>query len=98
MLEPTFKSTNILPTNNSNWPQLRDKTIDAAMDKADPITNTAQRSAAFGQIDKMITEQVPAVPWLWDKTTGIRSKDVNGVINGFNATWDITYTSLKGSS
>jgi peptide/nickel transport system substrate-binding protein len=95
MLEPTFKSTNILPTNNSNWPQLRDKTIDAAMEKADPITNPAQRAAAFGQIDKMITEQVPAVPWLWDKTTGIRSKDVNGVINGFNATWDVTYTSLK---
>ncbi len=95
MLEPTFKGTNILPTNNVNWPQFRDKAVDAAMDKADPITDTAERSQAFGEIDKQITEQVPGVPWLWDKTLGIRAKDVVGVINSFNASWDISYTSLK---
>jgi peptide/nickel transport system substrate-binding protein len=98
MLEPTFKGTNILPTNNVNWPQFRDKAVDTAMDQADPITNAAQRAAAFGRIDRMITEQVPGVPWLWDRTLGIRSKDVNGVINAFNASWDISYSSLKGSS
>ena len=95
MLEPTFKGTNILPTNNVNWPQFRDKAVDAAMDQADPITNAAQRAAAFGRIDRMITEQMPGVPWLWDRTLGIRSTDVNGVINTFNASWDITYTSLE---
>jgi peptide/nickel transport system substrate-binding protein len=95
ILEPTFKGSNILPTNNSNWPQFNDPAVDAAMTKADPITDAAQRAAAFGEIDKQITAQVPGIPWLWDKTLGIRSKDVNGVINAFNASWDVTYTSLK---
>jgi peptide/nickel transport system substrate-binding protein len=95
MLEPTFKGSNILPTNNSNWPQFNDSAVNSAMDAADPLTNPAQRAAAFGKIDRMITDQVPGVPWLWDKTTGIRSQNVNGVINDFNASWDLSFTSLK---
>jgi peptide/nickel transport system substrate-binding protein len=95
MLEPTFKGTNILPTNNVNWPQFKDSSVDSAMDKADPLTDPAPRQEAFGQIDTQITEQAPGVPWLWDKTLGIRSKDVNGVINAFNASWDVSFSSLK---
>jgi peptide/nickel transport system substrate-binding protein len=95
MLEPTFKGSNILQSNNVNWPQLNDKAIDDAMTSADPITDATERAAAFGKIDRMITEQAPAVPWLWDKTTGIRSKNVNGVINAFNASWDLSFSSIK---
>jgi peptide/nickel transport system substrate-binding protein len=94
MLEPTFNGKAILPTNNSNWPQLNDPAVNAAMAKADPLTGDA-RNQAFGEIDKMITAQAPAVPWLWDKATGIESKNVNGVLNKFNAAWDLTYTSIK---
>jgi peptide/nickel transport system substrate-binding protein len=95
MLGPTFNGKNIIPTNNSNWPQLNDASINAAMDAADPIIDPAKRAAAWGAIDKQITAQAPGVPWLWDRTAGISSKNVNAVLNKFNASWDLTYTSLK---
>jgi peptide/nickel transport system substrate-binding protein len=95
MLEPTFKSTAINPTNNYNYAQFRDKAVDAAMEKADPITDPTKRATAFAEVDKMITAKIPEVPWFFDKTAGIHSKDVNGVLNKFNASWDLTYTSLK---
>ena len=31
----------------------------------------------------MITDDAPAIPFVWDKTTLLRSKDVNGVANGY---------------
>lgn len=94
MLEPTFNGKSILPTNNSNWPQLNDPKVNAAMANADPLTGAA-RYKAWGAIDKQITAEMPGVPWLWDKATGIESKNVNGVLNKFNASWDLTYTSIK---
>jgi hypothetical protein len=33
--------------------------------------------------------------WIWDNDVNIRSKNVNGVQSKFNASWDVTYTSLK---
>src|SRR4051794_14797983 len=35
MLDPTFNGKNIVPTNNSNWPQLNDPKINQAMTKAE---------------------------------------------------------------
>jgi peptide/nickel transport system substrate-binding protein len=95
VLEPTFKGSNIVQVNNSNWPQLNDPAIDRAMEKADPLVSPQARAKAFGAIDKQITAQAPGVPWLWDNTMGIMSKDVNGVLNKFNASWDLSFTSLK---
>ena len=34
-------------------------------------------------------------PFVWDQTTLLRSKDVNGVANGYTTTWDFSFTSLK---
>ena len=34
---------------------------------------------AWADIDKMIIDDAPAIPFVWDKTTLIRSKNVNGV-------------------
>jgi hypothetical protein len=31
----------------------------------------------------------------WDNGVNLRSKNVNGVQSKFNASWDVTYTSLK---
>ncbi|MFL5827924.1 MAG: ABC transporter substrate-binding protein [Thermoleophilaceae bacterium] len=95
MLDPTFNGKNIVPVNNSNWPQLNDSAVNAALEKAAPITDPTQRAQAYGNIDKQITALAPGVPWLWDKATGIESKNVNGVLNKFNAAWDLSYTSLK---
>jgi peptide/nickel transport system substrate-binding protein len=95
MLDPTFNGKNIVAVNNSNWPQLNDPKINAAMAAATPITDLSKRAQAWADIDKSITEASPAVPWLWDKGLGIESKDVNGVMNVFNAAWDLSFTSLK---
>jgi peptide/nickel transport system substrate-binding protein len=95
ILDPTFNGKNILPTNNSNWPQLNDPTINAAMAKAEEIQDPAQRAAAWGAIDKQVTADAPGVLWLWDTQPQLQASNVNGVINKFNATWDFSFTSLK---
>ncbi len=95
MLEPTFKGKNIaLEGNNNNLPQLDDPKIDAAMDKAATVQGD-ERLKAYGEIDKMIVAQAPAVPFVWDKTTVIWSKDVAGAANDYVTLLDFSFTSLK---
>jgi peptide/nickel transport system substrate-binding protein len=94
-LDPTFNGKNILPANNSNISQLNDPKINAAMRDAEVITDADARARAWAEIDKMITAQAPVIPWNWDKQPVIRSKDVNGVVNQFNAQWDLSFTSVK---
>jgi peptide/nickel transport system substrate-binding protein len=95
VLDPTFNGKNILPANNSNWPQLDDPAINSAMDKAETILDTKQRAQAWGKIDDMITAAAPGVLWLWDKGPSIWSKNVNPVLNQENASWDLSFISLK---
>jgi len=95
MLDPTFKGANIFKEGgNNNLAQLDDPKIDAAMDKAAGLQG-AERLKAWAEIDKMITAQAPAVPFDWDKTTLIWSKDVQGVGNEYYTLLDFTFTSLK---
>jgi peptide/nickel transport system substrate-binding protein len=95
MLEVTFKGANIAKDGgNNNLAQLNDPKIDAAMDKASTLQGDA-RIKAWADIDKQITADAPAVPFDWDKTTIIWSKDVNGVGNGYYDGLDFSYTSLK---
>ncbi len=95
MLEPTFKGSNIsLSGNNNNLAQLNDPKIDAAMDKA-ALLQGDERLKAYGEIDKMITLDAPAVPFDWDKTTVIWSKNVQGVVNDYYTTLDFDFASLK---
>ena len=95
MLEVTFKGKNIAPDGgNNNLAQLNDPKIDAAMDKASTLQGDA-RIKAWADIDKQITADAPAVPFDWDKTTIIWSKDVNGVGNGYYDGLDFSYASLK---
>ena len=37
----------------------------------------------------------PGILWLWDKGPSLESKNVNGVLNQENASWDLAFTSLK---
>jgi len=95
MLEVTFKGANIAKGGgNNNLAQLDDPKIDAAMDKASGLQGDA-RLKAWADIDKMITAAAPAVPFDWDKTTIIWSKDVNGVGNPYYDAADFSFTSLK---
>lgn len=95
MLEPTFKGSLIAEDGgNINYSMLRDPKIDAAMDKA-ALAEGDDRLKQWAAIDKMIIEQAAAIPFIWDKTTLVRSKNVKGVGNPYIALWDFSYTSIE---
>jgi peptide/nickel transport system substrate-binding protein len=95
ILDPTFNGKNIIPSNNVNYSQLDVPAINKAMDRAELLTDANQRAQAWAQIDRMVTEQAPLVPWIWDKYPLIESKDVQGVPSQVNTSWDLAWTSLK---
>ena len=96
MLDPTFNGENVVPENNSNWPQLDVPEINKAIDDAPLIDDLDERDQAWGDVDTMITEQARRpIPYIWDDQANIQSADVAGVINKFNANWDLSFTSLK---
>jgi len=95
MLDPTFNGKNIVPTNNSNWPQLDVPAINKAMDKAETVVGADARAQAWANIDKMVMEQAAAITWQWDKPILVRSANVNPVLNKANAAWDLSSLSLK---
>ncbi len=90
-----FDSQSIEPENNTNWPQLRNARVDAAIVRAQSITQPAARARAWGQVDRIVTGLAPAVPWFWDRTPNIESRDVQGVIAQWNAAWDLSFSSLR---
>jgi peptide/nickel transport system substrate-binding protein len=96
MLNLTFSGKEINSVNNSNWSLLDVPEINRAIADAREITDQDERNKAWGEIDTMIMEQAPAIPWIWDNQANIASADVAGVINKFNANWDLSFTSLKG--
>lgn len=95
MLDPTFNGENLVPENNSNWPQLDVPEINKAINDATLIDDLGERNQAWGDVDTMISEQAPAIPFIWDDQANIQSADVAGVINKANANWDLSFTSLK---
>jgi peptide/nickel transport system substrate-binding protein len=95
VLDPTFNGKYIVSANNSNWPLLNDPKINADLDKANTLTDPTARANAYGAIDKEITATAGAIPWFWDKQANIESKNVKGVIAKWNASWDLSFTSVK---
>ena len=55
----------------------------------------AARDKAWAKIDDEITAGGYVDMWIWDNDVNIRSKNVLGVQSKFNASWDVTYTSVK---
>src|SRR3954451_5709187 len=94
MLEPVFKGSLITETGNINYSQLKDPKVDDAMNKA-ALLNGEPRLQAWADIDKMIIGDAAAIPFLWDKTTLIRSKNVNGVAASYSTAWDLNFSSIK---
>jgi peptide/nickel transport system substrate-binding protein len=94
MLQPVFDGRAITATGNTNFSQLDDPAINAAMVRAQLLTGKA-RAGAWGAIDDMILADAAAVPLQWDVVTLIRSKDVAGLPNSVFDSWDLSYMSLK---
>ena len=95
MLDATFNGKNILQQGNVNWPQLNVPAINDAMAQAALLPAGTDRNKAWAAVNKLIAEQAPAIPWLWDKTAIINSKDLNAVANNYTTTHDLAFTSLK---
>jgi peptide/nickel transport system substrate-binding protein len=93
MLQPVFDGASIAPAGNTNYSQLDDPAVDAAMARAQTATGE-HRALEWGRIDTMIMQRAPAVPLQWDVATLIRSKDVHGVPNVLFDNWDLAYTSV----
>jgi peptide/nickel transport system substrate-binding protein len=95
MLEPVFKGSLInRSSGNINYSMLNDPKVDDAMNKAALLEGDA-RLKAWADIDKMIVEDAAGIPFIWDKTTLVRSKNVIGVANPYIALWDFSFTSIK---
>jgi peptide/nickel transport system substrate-binding protein len=95
MLDPTFNGENIIPSQNSNWPELDVPEVNKAIDDAKLVTDTAERAQAWADVNKMITEQAPAIPYMWDYQVISASPNVRGVQNGYSTTWDWNFTSIR---
>jgi peptide/nickel transport system substrate-binding protein len=95
MLDAPFNGDNILQANNNNWSELNVPAINAAMNAAALVPAGTERNKAWAKINHMIAEQAPAIPFIWDKAALVQSKDVVGVANGYYATHDLAFTSLR---
>ena len=89
-----FNGTAITQANNSNWPQLNNPQVNAAMSKASTVSDPTQRKQAWANVDKLITEQAPAVEWQWSKDPLVQGTGVHGVMAEWNADWDLAYSSV----
>ena len=95
MIDPVFNGKNIVPSGNVNYSQTNDPELNKLMDSAELETDQTKRADEWGHIDDQLAARAVSVPWIWDNDINIRSKDVNAVQSKFNASWDVTYTSLK---
>jgi peptide/nickel transport system substrate-binding protein len=91
-----FYGPAITPTNNSNWGQVNDPQINAAMQQAALVVDPAARAQAWANVDKMLVDKAVAAPEEFDNQPNIESKDVAGVNALWNiGSWDFDFTSLK---
>jgi peptide/nickel transport system substrate-binding protein len=94
-LQPTFDGRAIAPANNANYSELDDPAVNAAIDKAVVLPPGKERDQAWADVNKLVVGTAAAVPYQWDKTVNVESKDVAGVINVNNTAYDFNFTSLK---
>jgi len=95
MLDATFNGANILQHGNVNWPQLNDPKINAMFKSASTLAAGPERNKAWADINNAIVADAAAVPWVWDKTALIASKDVKQVASGYTTVQDLAFSSLK---
>jgi peptide/nickel transport system substrate-binding protein len=95
LIDVGFNGEGIDPENNNNFPLLDVPEINRGLNEVQVINDPEERAQAWGELDSQIMAQAPAIPWTWDNQVNIQSTDVAGVINKFNANWDLSFTSLE---
>ena len=98
ILDVTFNGKQILPVNNSNWPQLDNAKINAEIAHAEKILDPAARAKAWGEVDKQVTQTAAAVPWLWENWPSLYSKRVTHASERWNGgAPDVTFMAVAPS-
>jgi peptide/nickel transport system substrate-binding protein len=95
LLDVGFNGEGIDPENNNNFPLLDVPEINRALNELQVVNDPEERAQAWGELDSQIMAEAPAIPWTWDNQVNVQSTDVGGVINKFNANWDLSFTSLE---
>ena len=95
LLLPTFSGEAIKPQGNVNWTELDVPEINQAMEEAALLPLGDERNQAWAEINKMVVEQAPGVPYSWDDNVNLSSPDLAGVTNGYTSSWDLAFTSVK---
>jgi peptide/nickel transport system substrate-binding protein len=96
VLDLAFNGSAIRPEGNSNWSQLNDPQINAAMEKAELVVGEPARAEAWAKIDEELVRQAAAAPEVYLSAPNIEGRGVAGVNQLWNTgTWDYDFTSLK---
>jgi peptide/nickel transport system substrate-binding protein len=66
MLDPTFNGENIIPSQNSNWPEMNVPAINKEIDAAKLVVDPAARAKAWAKVNHDIMAQAPSIPYMWD--------------------------------
>jgi peptide/nickel transport system substrate-binding protein len=90
-----FSGEQIQEEGNYNHSELDDPKINKQIADAAAIQDPRERAEAYGKLDRDVTALAPVITWLWDNQVNIRSSDVKGVINAFNSTYDLNFTSIE---
>jgi peptide/nickel transport system substrate-binding protein len=95
-IDPLFNGANIVPSGNVNTAEVDDPALNAKINKAKQITEPSEADAAWGDLDKDVTNQAYFIPWLWDNNVGLQSTNLKGVSSKFNSgAYDFAFSSLK---
>ncbi len=94
-LRPLFDSRLISRSANNNLAELRDPKVDALFDSGNLAAGGPARAAAAGALDRRIAADAPAVPFLWDTTTLLRSSDMAAVPNPYYSDWDLSFSGFR---
>ena len=96
MLDPTFNGENIIPTRATRTgPSSTSRRSTRRSTTPKLVTEPAERAQAWADVNKMIMEQAPSIPYMWDYQAVVASPNVRGVQNGYSTTWDWNFTSIR---
>jgi peptide/nickel transport system substrate-binding protein len=95
VLDTTFNGAKILPVGNSNWSQLNVPAVNDALNAAAALPLGEERDKAFAKANRLIVEQAPAVPWIWDKSGNVFSDDLIVPLDPYATGPALTFVSVK---
>ena len=95
MIDTTFNGAAILPVGNSNWSQLNVPAVNDALNAAAALPLGEERAKAYAKANRLIVEQAPAVPWLWDNSGNVFSNDLVVPLDPYATGPALTFVSVK---